>query len=118
MIESKLQGLPEALRQPLKEIFTELTRNLRYGHPLGEQPDPCMNFAAGFFTGTTAAIANDEFSIAHNFGRVPYLAFPILALDTVGSTTPVLRVTRAADDKRVYLSSPTVNTDLVLVIEG
>lgn len=118
LITAKLNGLPENLRQPLLEIFTELTRNMRFGHPLLEQPDPCMNFASGFFTGTTAAIANTEFSIVHNFGRVPYLAFPILALDSVGSTTPVLTVTRAADAKRLYLSSPTTSTDIVIVAEG
>lgn len=117
-VQQELNALPANLRPVFFRIFQAILKDLRLGHPKQEQPDPLMNFGGGFFTGTTAGIANDEFTIAHGFGRVPYLAFPVLALDTVGAQIVPLAVTRAADDKRIYLSSPTVSADVVLVVEG
>jgi hypothetical protein len=29
--------------------FRSILKDMRFGHPGGEQPDPCMNFGAGFF---------------------------------------------------------------------
>lgn len=118
LVQAKLNALPAALRAPMLEIFTAILRDVRFGHPLGEQPDPCTNFGAGFFTATTAAIGGDEFTVTHGFGRVPYLAIPVLPLDSVGSQIVPLTVTRAADDRRIYLSSPTASADICLVVEG
>lgn len=117
-ITALLNALPANLRAPMLEVMTVLCRDLRFGHAKQEQPDPCLNFGGGFFSGTTPTIANTEFSIAHGFGRVPYLALPVLPLDTVGARTVNLAVTRAADDKRVYLSSPSTDAYVTLIIEG
>lgn len=114
----ELNALPPDLRPTFTRIFTEVLKNFRIGHPQGSQPDPSVNFSAGFFQGTTAAIADQEFSIAHGFGRVPYLAIPVLPLDQIGSTLPALTVARAADDKRVYFSSSVTHAPFTVFLEG
>lgn len=115
---TKLGGLDPETKKVFTALLMELVPNLRFGHPKGEQPDPAKNFGGGFFQGTTAAIADTEFSIAHGFGRTPYLAIPVLPLDEVGSRLVDLTVTRAADDKRVYFSSPETDAAFTIYIEG
>lgn len=117
-ISAKLNGLPQPMRPVLLEIFTILCRDIRFGHPKQEQPDPMLNHGGGFFGATTAAVANAEFNIPHGFGRVPYLAIQVLPLDTPGAQIVPLMVTRAADDKRIYLSSPTESAPVLLAVEG
>ncbi len=114
----ELNALPAELRPVFTRILTEVLKQLRFGHPTGAQPDPMTNFGGGFFQGTTGAIAGDEFTIAHGFGRTPYLAWPVLPLDQVGSRVVDLMVTRAADDKRLYLSSATTSAAFSLAVEG
>ncbi len=118
LVRQKLNGIPPELRPTFTEIFTDVLTNLRFGHPTGDARDPALNFGAGFFAGTTAAVANTEFSIAHNFGRVPYLLVPVLPLDQIGSQLVPLRVTKAADARRVYLSSSVQNAAFTVYVEG
>ena len=117
-IQRKLRGLPSEQQRVFLEIFTEVVKNLRFGHPSGEQPDPLVNFGGGFYDGTTASVANTEFSIVHRFGRAPYLALPCLPLDTVGAKIVPLTVTRAADADRIYLSSSVTSAPVTLIVEG
>lgn len=114
----EIKAFPAALQPGLIRIFREVLSNQRFGHPSGEQPDPSTNFGAGFFEGTTPAVANTEFTIAHGFGRVPYLLVPMLPLDVVNAQIVPLKVTRAADDKRVYLSSSVASAAITVLIEG
>jgi hypothetical protein len=117
-VTREINAMPAELRPMLLRIFQAILKDLRFGHPGGEQPDPCMNFGAGFFHGTTPSVALTEFSIAHGFGRTPYLAMPVLRLDTVGSRTVPLEVTRDADDKRIYLKSTIASAPVSLIVEG
>jgi hypothetical protein len=117
-VEAQINGLPVAMRPLFFQIFRTILRDLRFGHPTFEASDPCENFGAGFFHGTTAAVADTEFSIAHGFGRVPYLVIPVLPLDTVGAQIVPLTVTRVADDKRLYFSSPTQSASVSVYVEG
>lgn len=115
----EIKGFPAALQPGLIRIFRDVMTNLRFGHPSGEQPDPSTNFGAGYFEGTTPAIANMEFSIdISRFGRAPYLIVPVLPLDQVGAQIVPLKVTRAADNKRVYLSSSVVSAAITVLVEG
>lgn len=118
-VESDLRGVADAsLKKTLVAIFTKLVPDIRFGHPKGEQPDPAKNLGGGFFQGTTPSVANTAFSITHDFGRTPYLAVPVLPLDQVNSQTPRLKVTKAADTKRVYFSSPDTSMAFTVYIEG
>ena len=117
-IETEIKSLPVELRAPMLRIFRSFLKDIRFGHPLGESPDPMVNMAGGFFHATTPGTPGDTFSIAHGFGRVPYLAVPILRLDAVGSSIVPVTVARAADDKRVYFTSTEASTPISFAIEG
>jgi hypothetical protein len=117
-IEAELKSLPTALQPPLKRIFRSILRELRIGHPSGIAPDPTLNVAGAFLHTTTHATPGTEFSIAHGFGRVPYLVIPIARLDAVGSSIVPLTVSRAADDKRVYFTSTIASAACSIWVEG
>jgi hypothetical protein len=118
LVEGEIRSLPEALRPGLLRIFRAILPDLRFGHPTGDTSDPSTNFGAGFFAVTTPAVANTEFTIPHGFGRTPYLVVPVLPLDQVNAQIVPLKVTRVADDKRVYLSSSVASATLTVLIEG
>jgi hypothetical protein len=117
-IESEIKSLPVELRAKMLRIFRAFLKDIRFGHPTGDVPDPMVNMAGGFYHGTTPATPGNEFTIAHGFGRVPYLAVPVLRLDAVGSSLVSLTVSRAADDKRVYFTSTEASAPVSLAIEG
>lgn len=117
-VESELKALPVEIRATMLRVFRAILKDVRFGHPTGDTSDPMVNMAGGFFHGTTPSTPGDEFSIAHGFGRVPYLAVPVLRLDSVGSSIVSLTVSRAADDKRVYLTSTEASAPVSLAIEG
>lgn len=117
-IETEIKSLPVEMRPTFLRIFRAFLKDIRYGHPTGDQPDPTLNMGGGFFHGTTPATPGDEFTIAHGFGRVPYLAVPILRLDSIGSSVVSLTVSRDADDKRVYFTSTEASTPISVFIEG
>lgn len=117
-IESEIKSLPVELRPTFLRIFRALLKDIRFGHPIGDQPDPMVNMAGGFFHGTTPSTPGEEFSIAHGFGRTPYLALPVLRLDAVGSSVVSLTVARVADDKRIFLTSTVASAPFSLAVEG
>lgn len=118
LVEREINALPSAQRAIFLRIFQAVLKDIRFGHPKLAQPDPCVNIGGGFFTATTPAVPGTEFSIAHGFGRVPYLLIPVLPLDAVGATLVPLAVTRAADDKRIYLSSTSASAFVCVAVEG
>jgi len=67
---------------------------------------------------TTAAVANEEFSVAHGLGVAPHTLIPVLDLQTEGAQLPTLTVSRAADEKRVYLSSPSTGAVVTFFVEA
>jgi hypothetical protein len=117
-IESELNSIPAEFRPAFLRIFRSLVPDLRFGHPSGDQPDPCVNFGAGFFSGLTASTAGDEFTIRHTFGRTPYLLVPVLPLDAAGAQLVPLTVSRVADDKRIYLTSTAEDATFTVMVEG
>lgn len=117
-IEAELAALPADQRAVWRRIFTVILRDLRFGHAKGMQPDPLLNFGGGFFHATTPAVINTEFTLAHGFGRAPYLAFPVLLLDAVGSSDGTFTVTQAADANRVYLKCAQASLPCSFVVEG
>lgn len=119
LIESELQGISDVKdRAVLLRIFRYVLKELRVGHPTGMVPDPAENFSAAFLTGTTASVANNEFTLPHGFGRVPYLAFGVLPLDQEGAQLVPLTVTRVADNKRIYLSSSVTDAPVTIYVES
>jgi hypothetical protein len=105
-------------RATMLRIFRAFLKDIRFGHPTGDVPDPTLNMAGGFYHGTTPSTPGTEFTIAHGFGRVPYLAVPVLRLDAVGSSIVPLTVSRVADEKRLYFTSTVASAPVSLAVEG
>lgn len=114
-IETLFGSLDAPIRRALKQAFTYLLDNLRFGRP--EHSGRAENLQAYFFSGTTPSTANEEFSIIHGLGRAPYLAIPVLPLDA-GATFVRLHVPRAPDGNRIYLTSPETNAPITILVEG
>lgn len=115
-VESLLGGVEANLKRVLTEAFRYALPNGRFG-PV-ENQTKSESFGAYYQVSLTATDTG-EFSIAHGMGRTPYLAVPVLPLDSSGGMLPVLRVTRPADGQRVYLKADagSTNTAFVLLVE-
>lgn len=118
LVTQELNGLPANLRPVFLRIFQGILRSLRFGHPTGDDPDPSENFGGGFYSVTTHATPGSEFTIAHGFGRAPYLLIPVLPLDVVNAELVPLTVSRAADERRIYLTSSVASAPLTVYVEG
>lgn len=115
-VESLMGGLDRGVRRSLRAVFDYILGNLRFGRPvLNERAE---NFQLYTITGTTPAVADQPFSIEHALGVAPYLAIQVLDLQGEGSKMVKLNVERAADSRRVYLSSPDTSAPITLLIEG
>jgi hypothetical protein len=99
-IDLYVNALPEAIRYPIRSAFYHLMDNWRLGD--GARAENAQWYA---FETTTPAVANTEFSIAHGLGAAPGRLIPVLRLNEVGDELVPLRVSRAADAERVYLTS-------------
>ena len=115
-VESLLGGIDRNTRRALRAVFDYVLSNLRVGRPTVGRREGNLQLYA--IEGTTASVADTEFSIAHGLNTPPYLAFQVLSLQSEGSRMVRLRVTRVADSQRVYLSSPDTDAPVTLLIEG
>ncbi len=118
VVIQELNGLPADQKAILTRVLRMILKDIRFGHPKGEQPDPMMNIGGGFFHTTTPSTPGTVFDIPHSFGRTPYLAWPVLLLDSVGSSDGIVTVARAADDKRMYFTASVGDMPLSLAVEG
>lgn len=114
-IKSLFGGTDDAVKKAADQAFTYLLGNLKLG-PLNASRR-ALNFQWYWFTGTTHATANTEFSIAHGLGRTPSVVLPVLALDQVGSKFVDLTVTRAPDASRIYLRSSSTSAAITVLVE-
>ena len=114
-VKSLVGNLSNDIKLAMSNVFTYVLNNLRFGAV--EHQTRARNFQCYWLTSTTAATADEEFSIAHGLGRTPYVAFPVLPLDQVGARAVPLRVTRAADNHRIYLSSSSTSAPVALLVE-
>jgi hypothetical protein len=114
-VQSLLGGLATDMRAAFKNVFDYVLQNLRFG-PVAHQTR-AENFQAYYLTSTTPATANQEFSIAHGLGIKPYVLLSVLPLDQVGAATVDLQVSRAADNSRIYLKSPSTSAVVYVLVE-
>lgn len=115
--ETALNGIQDLTTQRvLKAVFKSILSDIRFGRATVGRA--AMNMSGGYFSGTTPAVANQEFAIAHNFGSPPYLLLPVLPLDQVGASMVRLTLSRAADASNVYLKSPETGQTVFFYLEG
>lgn len=113
--EALLGGLDTDIKRVLTELVRYVLPNSKFGPP--DHQVKSESFQAYYVLSTTASTSNDEFSILHGMGRIPYTALPFLDLASTGAQLLGLTVTRAADAQRVYLRSTSVSAPFVLLLE-
>ena len=113
-VESELGALPTDQKRSLVSAFRYVLSNLTLGAP--EHQKRATNFQLYYMSSTTASDANAEFSIAHGLGSTPMVLLPVLPLNAVGARTVNLTVSRAADDKRVYLTSDCTSAPFTVMV--
>jgi hypothetical protein len=114
-LKSLFGGADATLRRGLDSAWDYLLSNLRFGRP--SNGTRAENHQSYFFSTTTPAVADTEFTIEHGMDVVPYLILPVLPL-TLGARLVRLRVSRAPDSRRIYLSSPDTDAPVTILLEG
>ena len=119
-LKSLFGGLDPDLKRVLNRAAEYLCdRNWRFGPvDFSNLNGRTENFAGRYVSSTTAAIANQEFSVVHNLGSAPGIALPLLDLTAVGSQfVGDLKVSRASDATRCYFTSGSTSQVFVLYLE-
>lgn len=107
-LEALLNTLPDDIRKPLVAYTREWVKSLRFGAP-SSSAVAAENFGGHLVPLVTSGTANAEVAVAHNLARIPRLLIPLLPLDTVNATLPILTVTKAADATYFYVKSATTS---------
>lgn len=113
--ETLLNSLPDAVKNAITQAFRYVLDNLAIGLP--DSGKRATNFRWYRFDAVTSSVANTEFSIHHGQGSLPLLCFPVAFLDSSGGQMVRVKVTRAADAQRIYLSSPDTGASLSVMVE-
>lgn len=115
--KSLLGGLGADVRAAFARVFDYVFEgNLRFG-PVDHQ-QRTENFAGIYLRSTTASTAGDEFTVAHGLPTKPRVMWQVLDPQAVNSQVVRLAVSRAADDKRVYLTSSDTGAAITLYVEA
>jgi hypothetical protein len=115
-IKALLAGLPDDHKRALNGAFEYVLDNFRWGR--AEHAERCENGQQYYYEAVTASVANGEFQIIHGLAAPPYLLVPVLPLDVEGAELVPLQVTRPADAERIYLSSPTTDAVIRVMVEA
>ena len=100
------------MRYPIRNAFWYLMDNWKIG-----TGGRAINAQLYRISGTTAAIANTEFSIKHGQDGSPVQLIPILDLSAVNAQLVPLTTSRAADAERVYLKSSVASAPFNALVE-
>lgn len=114
-LETLVARLAPESRPAMLGIVRELATDLAFGG-LGEKAK-AMNFRFYRFDAVTSTSVNGEFTIEHGLGQRPINLIPFAPLNAIGGRVVRLQVTRAADEARVYLSSPDTNASISVLLE-
>jgi len=114
-VTSLLGGLKPEERASWRRVWEHVLTDMAFGSV--EDQAASENMRGHFYTATTPSTADTEFNVAHGLGSAPRLAFPVLPLNTVNAQSVDLKVTRAADSQRIYLSSPSTAAVIFLYVE-
>lgn len=114
-VETQLNRLESKLRNVFTQVFAHVMDEYQIGGIAHQEK--ATNFKWVRLDSTTATTANQEFTIAHGAGQIPIHVIPYMPLNSSGAWIPRLKVTRAADASRIYLSSPDTNAPFSLLME-
>lgn len=111
-VDRILNALDASIRVPITAAFEYVMRELSLGDSAKAD-----NFLLFRVSGTTSGTANAEFSIAHGMDHAPTKLIPFLQLDAAGGQIVALKVSRASDARRIYLTSPSTGAAFVAYLE-
>lgn len=114
-VSTQLAALGRDTQAVLGRVFEYVLSNLKIGPP--EHQKRAANLQWYCLRSQAPAIANTEWSIEHGLSGIPYVCIPVLDPREVDSTTD-LKITRAADAKRIYLSCGVANAPVTVYVEG
>ena len=112
-VEAELGSLPADHKRALGAAFRYVLNNLSWSRL---DRGRAQNAQVYYVSGTTSSNANTEFSLAHGLGSTPSYLLPVMALDEVGAQIVPLQISRAADDRRVYLKSSSTSAAITVLI--
>jgi hypothetical protein len=112
-IKSELAAFEGAQKTGLQNLVTYLLNNLSFARL---DRGRATNAQLYYLDGTTSSNANTEFSIAHGLNSAPSYLIPVMPLNEVGAQLVPLTVSRAADDRRVYLKSSSTGAAITVMV--
>ena len=112
-VKADLGSFEGAQKNSLNNILTYVLNNLSFAKL---DRGRATNAQMYYISGTTSSNASVEFSIAHGLTSAPSYLIPVMSLDEVGAQMVPLQVSRAADDKRVYLKSSSTGAAITVMV--
>lgn len=113
-ISSELGSMPAEQKRALESAFRYTLNNFSFGAV--EHQTRATNFQMYYLTATTPPDVLTEFTIAHGLQSAPSVLLPVLSLNAVNAQIVPLQVSRAADDKRVYLRSSSTSAAIAVLV--
>lgn len=114
-VESLLNQLDAKTKKVLTQVFTHVLDTFQIGG--AQHQEKALNLRWYRVDFTTSSTANEEVSVQHGLGVTPYLAIPMLPLDSSGVKHVRLEVTRPADANRIYVRSPETSAPVTVFLE-
>ena len=111
-VETLLNALPNDVKKVLVPAFNYVQDSFRLG-PI-EDGKRATNAQIYWTQTTTSSAAGTEFSVEHGLGTIPQYLILGAPLDAVNAQIVPVSVSRAADDRRVYLTSSSTNATIYL----
>lgn len=113
-------AFPAEQQSQLNKFGQDVQTQLLAGRPTAGESQSSRGANIRWFpvSATTPSTPDEEFSIQHRIGKIPYNLIPCLPLSDIGGQLVPLRVTRAADAMRVYLSSSVADAPITVFLEA
>lgn len=102
-------------KNALTQAFEHLCDTVQIGGI--EHQEKAVNLKMVRLDSTTATVADEEFSIMHGLSVAPLFAIPLVPLNSSGTWSVRLKVSRPADASRMYFRSPDTNAPFSVLVE-
>lgn len=112
-VKTVLGGVPDVVKKGVEQAFTYVLGSLSI---TASDRGKAGNFLLYYIEGTTSSVANQEFTIAHGMESTPTVLIPVAKLHEVNTQLVPLTISRAADNKRVYLKSSATSVAITVLV--
>lgn len=118
-LKTLIGGLDAEFKKALGECWDYLCNNSFAFGPIDTDAaqTKTTNLYGRYVKVTTSTTANQEVAVAHGLGRIPNVLWNVTSPRAVNSALLPLTITRAADEKRIYMASASTGVTLWLYLE-